>query len=127
MDSRIVHCAGKSLELYKLSKSYYSILAFNLWPCGGISWICVLLLSEKSSANSNVQCHYCKCEKGQIHCRHKSHHAYASGFGKINYLIIEQISIFHLFRNMLTLNIQEKPTAMGAWKVGKRTQNKIFS
>merc|ERR1719278_1236151 len=31
---------------------------------------------------SYCQCHYCKCEKGQIHCRHKSHHAYASGFGK---------------------------------------------
>ena len=119
-------CTGKSLGLYKLYKSYYSILAFNLWPCGVISWICVLLLSEKSSANSNVQCHYCKCEKGQIHCRHKSHHAYASGFGKINYLIIEQISIFHLFRNMLTLNIQEKPTAMGAWKVRKRTLTKYF-
>merc|ERR1712179_687420 len=31
---------------------------------------------------SYCQCHYCKCEKGKIHCRHKSHHAYASGFGK---------------------------------------------
>ena len=68
-----------------------------------------VLLGEKSYWNV-FQCHYCKCEKGQIHCRHKSHHAYASGFGGTNHLstclLSMKINFYHQQFNSIYLFVK---------------------
>ena len=52
---------------------------------------------------SYCQCHYCKCEKGHIHCKG---HGHGGGYGKKSKIIDKD------FRK----SFQEKSTAMEVWK-----------
>ena len=83
-----------------------------------------LCVSPHLKSSSNVQCHYCKCEKGQIHCRHKSHHAYASGFGKANYLHIYKANLYHNLFNIY-LKFSGKTYCYGSME-GKTNKRRYF-
>ena len=55
---------------------------------------------------SYCQCHYCKCEKGHIHCKG---HGHGGGYGKFNIYFFLKLSTFKI-------QFQARNIVMVAWK-----------